>query len=138
MAQDLQEIYAETRRLFDPYLELYLVERDGPEGISLTSHEGGEISFEGTIRSYPTMFFASAVIRKSSVVFYFMPVYIWPELQAQFGDELLKTLKGRTCFHLKRMDENLRSQISTALAIGHRKYSEKGWAKLSPPSAQGV
>ena len=127
MPQDLTAIYTEVRALFEPYTSLYRIERDTPEGISLTSFEGVEMAFAGKMRSYPTMFFASATIRKNSVVFYYMPIYCWPELKEQLGPDLLKTLKGHTCFHLKKLTPELMEQIRAALKLGHETYVQKGW-----------
>ena len=128
MPQDLNAIYAEVRALFEPYLSLYQVERDGPEGISLTSMHGAELAFEGKVRSYPTMFFASSTVRKASVVFYYMPIYVQPELKALLGPNLLKCLKGLTCFHFKKLTPEIIEQVRTALEIGHKNYIEKGWS----------
>ena len=44
-----------------------------------------------------------------------------------FGRELLATLKGKSCFHLKRMTPEIRAQIEAALAVGWRLYEERDW-----------
>lgn len=129
MPQDLNEIYKEVHALFDPYRTLYRIEKDGETGISLTSMGPVELAFEGKVRAFSTMFFASAIQRKAAVVFYFMPVYTCPELKASLGPDLLKTLKGHTCFHLKKLTPALMTQVQDALALGHRTYVEKGWVE---------
>ena len=73
------------------------------------------------------VFFASVVIQKGHVGFYFMPVYAEPDLKAIFDEHLLKLLKGKSCFHVKALDEVLLSQIEDALAEGFKLYKEKGW-----------
>jgi hypothetical protein len=56
-----------------------------------------------------------------------MPVYAEPDLKTVFDENLLKLLKGKSCFHLKALDEVLLSQIEDALAEGFKIYKEKGW-----------
>jgi hypothetical protein len=56
-----------------------------------------------------------------------MPVYAEPEIKALFKPELLKLLKGKSCFHIKILDEELLRQIREALAAGYHQYQERGW-----------
>ncbi|WP_316820169.1 hypothetical protein [Pedobacter gandavensis] len=72
-------------------------------------------------------FFASVVILKNDVGFYFMPVYVEPEMKTTFDPKLLKHLKGKSCFHIKKLDFDLLSMIESALADGFKLYKEKGW-----------
>jgi hypothetical protein len=52
-------------------------------------------------RKKDSVFFASLIIQKDYVGFFFMPVYAEPELKAFFAPELLKLLKGKSCFHIR-------------------------------------
>jgi hypothetical protein len=40
---------------------------------------------------------------------------------------LLKLSKGKTCFHLKRLDDGLRRNIESALEVGAQSYKDRGW-----------
>jgi hypothetical protein len=40
---------------------------------------------------------------------------------------LLKLLKGKTCFHLKQLDDGLRRDIEAALEVGTKSYKDRGW-----------
>ncbi len=73
------------------------------------------------------LFFASAIIQKSYVGFYFMPIYTDPELSEVISPMLLKTLKGKSCFHIKEISEQVMKDIDLALKVGFDKYREKGW-----------
>lgn len=73
------------------------------------------------------VFFASVIIQKGHVGFYYMPVYTEPEMKKIFNPELLKLLKGKSCFHIKKLDDTLMLQIEDALAAGFKLYKEKGW-----------
>ena len=71
--------------------------------------------------------FASLIIHSKHVGFYFMPVYSDTDLKDVFDPELLSTLKGKSCFHIKNLDDQLESQIRKALKIGYGLYKEREW-----------
>jgi hypothetical protein len=73
------------------------------------------------------LYFAGAKILKNHVAFYFMPIYISPEIKLLLHPELLKILKGKSCFHIKKLDENLENYLSKALEIGFLHYKQNGW-----------
>jgi hypothetical protein len=54
-----------------------------------------------------------------------MPIYSDPHIGDVFGAELLKTLKGKSCFHIKKADPLIYSQIEQALAHGYQLYQER-------------
>jgi hypothetical protein len=78
-------------------------------------------------RKRKEVFFAGTIIQKGYVGFYFMPVYAEPQVKGLFKPELLKLLKGKSCFHVKRLDDELIAQIRQALADGFRLYQERRW-----------
>jgi hypothetical protein len=78
-------------------------------------------------RKRKEVFFAGLIIQKSYVGFYFMPIYTDTDLKEVFKPELLKLLKGKSCFHIKKLDDELKSQIREALELGFELYKERGW-----------
>ena len=68
-----------------------------------------------------------SLIQKSYVGFYFMPVYAEPQIKAFFPTELLALLKGKSCFHVKELTDELEGQIGAALERGMALYRERGW-----------
>ncbi len=56
-----------------------------------------------------------------------MPIYGEPGLKKVFKQELLSTLKGKVCFHIKKLDKADVAQIREALEIGYKFYKKKGW-----------
>ena len=72
-------------------------------------------------------YFAGLIVQKSYVGLYYMPVYTDPEISAEIGAELMATLKGKSCFHVKSLTPTLRSQITGALKSGLEAYEAKGW-----------
>lgn len=78
-------------------------------------------------RKRKEVYFAGLVIQKGYVGFYYMPVYASEAMKSMFSPELLKLLKGKSCFHVKKLDPQLLDQIDSALSVGFRNYQERGW-----------
>lgn len=88
-----------------------------------------DIVIEGKKRK--EVFFASVIIQKGYVGFYFMPVYAQSDLLQVFKPELLSLKKGLSCFHIKNLDEIIENQISDALKIGFSLYVDRGWIETN-------
>jgi hypothetical protein len=73
------------------------------------------------------LFFASVMVQKGFVGFYFFPIYTDPAISSELPIELLKCLKGKSCFHIKKNDDQLMGQIEQALETGYKLYQEKGY-----------
>lgn len=71
--------------------------------------------------------FAALIVQSSYVGFYFMPTYTHEESKATFHPDLLKKLKGKSCFHLQDANPDTLDHIADALAAGFRLYQERGW-----------
>ena len=56
-----------------------------------------------------------------------MPVYSDPEKTELFHPELLKLLKGKSCFHVKRLDDELDAHVRDALHEGFELWRRRGW-----------
>ena len=67
------------------------------------------------------------LVQKGYVGFYFMPAQNAAEKKEIFKTELLKCLKGKSCFHIKKEDPVIFEQIEQALRLGFQKYKERGW-----------
>ena len=73
------------------------------------------------------VFFAGLIIQSSYVGFYFMPLADDEDRSSVFEPELLALLKGKSCFHVRRLDEALLGHIATALGHGHDIWVRRGW-----------
>jgi len=78
-------------------------------------------------RKKKEVFFAGLIIQKDYVGFYFMPIYAETDLKPVVKPELLRLLKGKSCFHIKKLDEELLHQIEAALKVGYELYQQRGW-----------
>lgn len=78
-------------------------------------------------RKKEELWLAAALIQKGYVGFYYMPVYMNDVVRRKLGPELLTTLKGKACFHIRKDDPVLFDQIEKALHIGVEAYKSQGW-----------
>lgn len=77
-------------------------------------------------RKYSEAWFSCVVEQKGYVGFYFMPTYTHTEIKKVFSPALLKLLKGKSCFHVKKLDKDLQADIVKALQAGFDLYKQKG------------
>lgn len=124
MKTDFIEIFQTLRAVLQPYATLGFDNRTNSETTyDLWSNKN--VVIEG--REKNEVYFAAVMIHKGHVGFYFMPVYAEPDMKNSFDPALLKLLKGKSCFHIKKLDDVLLEHIESALAEGYRLYKEKGW-----------
>jgi hypothetical protein len=119
-------IFEEIKKLLLPYVKGTMKLHGGDKGkIILVSEKAIEVAG----RKKEEVWFASALIQKGYVGFYYMPIYGQPEkIKKLIKPELLKCLKGKACFHIKKADEVILGQIEEALKIGYDCYRQLGWA----------
>jgi hypothetical protein len=121
---ELQPIFTGLKKLLLPYVKGKIVQRGGDGGqIILVSEKPVEIN--GKKRD--GYWFVALLIQRGYVGFYFMPAETKKEKEDIFQPELLKCLKGKSCFHIKKSDPVLLKQVETALAKGYQACLRKGW-----------
>lgn len=117
-------IFKQLKKLITPYGKGTMVVRgDKPGTYGLWSDK--EVELKG--RKMPDVYFVGLMVQKGYVGFYFMPVYANPGLKSELHPQLLKCLKGKSCFHIKKNDPELMEQVKQALEIGYEDFKRKGW-----------
>jgi hypothetical protein len=121
---ELAIIFEDIKALMKPYVKGAIKERGEKSGLyALVSEKAVEI--EGHKKE--EVHFAGLLVQKGYVGFYFMPVYMVPGLRQVFKPELLKLLKGKSCFHIKKKNTVIIEQIKEALSLGYHLYEKQGW-----------
>ncbi len=54
-------------------------------------------------------------------------LYVETDAVRFFGAQLLATLKGKSCFYIKKLTPEIRAQIVEALSKGLELYRQRGW-----------
>ncbi|MDR3681303.1 MAG: hypothetical protein P4L41_15160 [Flavipsychrobacter sp.] len=73
------------------------------------------------------MDFSALIVQSGYVGFYFMPIYCSAAIRLQLSPNLLKLLKGKSCFHIKAVDDALLTDIRHALKVGFEGYKKLSW-----------
>ena len=120
---DLPAIFESLKALLAAYAPPLVAKMDDASHYDLWSVK--DLVIEG--RKRREVYFAGLIIQKGYVGFYYMPVYAQTELKDVFAPELLKLLKGKSCFYVKRLTPELLGQIEFALKIGYEAYQARGW-----------
>jgi hypothetical protein len=121
---ELLPVFDMIKKLVSVYVRgNYVIKADKP------SHY--ELYYDGPVemseKHYPEVSFASVLIQKGYVGFYFFPVCLNDLLKEILAPELVQMLKGETCFHIKKMDPVIQEQLKETLRIGYDYYQALGW-----------
>lgn len=86
------------------------------------------VAIPGAYGGKPTELAMAGIIhQKGYVGFYFTPVYAYPPLAKKLSPALVKCLKGKSCFYIKKLDDGLVEDIEGALRIGTEFFKDRGW-----------
>ncbi|MBM2817331.1 MAG: hypothetical protein HW421_4093 [Ignavibacteria bacterium] len=74
----------------------------------------------------PGIFFAAIAHRKESVTFHFFPIYMNPKLY-ETAPTLTKYLKGKSCFHFKKLAQIDEKELNELLQKGIEEWQKAGY-----------
>lgn len=122
---EMVEIFYNIEMMLKPYdnKRSLVLHNDKPSQVYLVSHKPVEMG--GKKRN--VLWFASALVQKGYVGFYYDPAYINGDLEKHFSDQFVKCLKGNGCFHIKKNDPVLMADIKKAIKLGYEGCVEKKW-----------
>jgi hypothetical protein len=121
--EKLVDIYNRLKKILKRYEDPLKPKLDLDSRYDLWSFKDIEIAG----RKRKEVYFAGLIIQSKWVGFYYMPIYTDASLADVFKPELLKLLKGKSCFRIKELDEELEAQIDDALKKGYELYKQRGW-----------
>jgi len=76
-------------------------------------------------QNVPGHYFASTSLKPKDVRLYFFPIYTHPEA-FKLSEALQKMLKGKSCFHINQLDDELTKELKQMIAQGVRLYKKDG------------
>ncbi|MBW7955441.1 DUF1801 domain-containing protein [Patescibacteria group bacterium] len=124
MAEDKRlEIFTTLRKEMAKLVPPLTVTEDLANRYILVSKKEAVVA--GKLR--PEVYFGGLIIQSSYVGFYHMPLYTHQEAKNHFSARLLKMLKGKSCFHIKELDDELLRDIRVALKKSLELYRKNGW-----------
>jgi len=123
MTEALQEIQDKLRAILSKYCPPLTAKVDTPGRYELYSIK--DVVIDGRKRS--EVYFAGAIIQKSFVGFYFMPMYSSPGFIEGLSPELKRCIKGKACLNIKKAEENLFKEIEKMTRDGFKIYRRNKW-----------
>lgn len=122
---EMAAIFQLLKTLVLPY-EKGHIRRIGGDGGQLSLINTKPVEVNGKIKE--DVWFVSILVQKGYVGFYYMPIYTHPqEIRSMLSPALLRLLKGKSCFHIKRTDPLILDDVRKALQIGHELWEKDGW-----------
>jgi len=117
-----QELFGELKSLLAEFGDVLVI---GGEGTKYSLSTTKPIEVDGKL--HEGYYFAGLRELKNIVGFYFMPIYICPELRERVPTSLQKILKGNTCFNFKKLTPELANDLKEMMNVGIETYRNKGW-----------
>ena len=100
--------------------------------VTHTSDIYGKFEVSGTVeamqgkKKVDGIYFSSVVPKPKDVRFYFFPTYTHKEQIGELPENLKKALKGKSCFHIKYMDEELEKNLKDMVSMSIGLYQKDG------------
>ena len=73
------------------------------------------------------IYFASIVPKPKDVRFYFFPIYTHKGQIGDLPESIQKALKGKSCFHIKKIDDEIAKALRDLIGKGVEVYKKEGW-----------
>jgi hypothetical protein len=122
MTKDLTEIRQKLTEILKGHLPPLRIENDSEENFVV---HGNKETMQGK-KKVDGIYFASVVPKAKDVRLYYFPAYTHPEDFAR-SEQLQKFLKGKSCFHIKWLDDTLEQEIRDMVASGVKAFQADGW-----------
>ena len=117
-----EKLSAALRKCVPPMV----IESQSKDGMQLMGNKPVPYGYAKKI--VPGMYFCSFVARKDMVSFYFFPMYMNSEF-LKLIPNLSKTLKGKTCFKIKKPEQIHDKELAALLKKGIAAFKKLGYMK---------
>ncbi len=103
--------------------------------LKITSDTFEKFEVSGTVeamqgkKKVDGIYFSSVVPKPKDVRFYFFPTYTHKEQLGELSDNLKKALKGKSCFHIKYLDDKLEDDLQELVKKSVDLYQKDGLLK---------
>jgi hypothetical protein len=116
---DFAALFADLRRIMAPFAAGLDVKRDDATEFHVDTWH--------VQKNRKPLFFGAVQIRKSSVSFHLMPVYVRPELLVSVSPALKARMQGKSCFNFTRADPVLFTELADLTQRAFASYREQGF-----------
>jgi hypothetical protein len=121
--EEITGILTKNLKKFSPPM---VVVKESEGGFSMIGNK--PVPYGSTKKIIPGMFFAAVENAKDSVAFHFFPCYMNKEM-LEVAPTLVKKLKGKTCFHFKKVEDVNEKELNALLKKGVSAWKKMGYMK---------
>jgi len=121
MTKDIDQIRQKLTEILKSHMPTLRIEQD--DSANFVVH-GDKEAMQGK-KKVDGHYFASIVPKAKDVRLYYFPAYTHPD-HFQRSEQLSKFLKGKSCFHVKWLDDDIEQEIREMIAEGVKAYQEDG------------
>jgi hypothetical protein len=118
---DLTEIRSTLQNILKSHLPPLQVRVDSDANFEVS---GTKPAMQGK-QKVDGFYFASVVPKPKDIRLYFFPLYTHVEQFGELSAELKKCLKGKTCFHIKKLSPEMETEIRQMVEKGVELYREQ-------------
>lgn len=123
MADEKRQILKELKAILKSFSRGMDVRKDDAKSYELYGKKKVTVSN----REVDGMYFATTMLRTSSVALYFFPIYTHPREFKGIAPELRKRMSGKSCFQITKADKALFGHIARMVKKGAGIYRKAGW-----------
>lgn len=123
MKTEIIEIREALKSTLEDFLGPLRVRVDKPSNFEVN----GTIEAPQGKKMVQGIYFSSIVPKEKDVRFYFYPAYTHPQEFENISATLKKFKKGKSCFHIKFLNEELENEIKNLLSKAIEVYKKEGW-----------
>ncbi|MEZ4852256.1 MAG: hypothetical protein R3B93_27340 [Bacteroidia bacterium] len=116
---EISHIKETLQNLLKAHIPPLTIQTDTPENFVVT---GTKEVMQGK-KKVDGIYFASVVPKPKDVRFYFFPIYTHKDDIGELSPELQKFLKGKSCFHVKKLDADMEAEIAKMIQKGIEAYT---------------
>ena len=122
MTKDINEIQAKLIDILKEQIDVLKISAETENKFEVL----GTIEAMQGKKKVDGIYFASVVPKPKDVRFYFFPTYTHKEQIGELPENLKKALKGKSCFHVKYMDDEFEDNIKELVKTAVKLYQADG------------
>jgi len=123
MKTEVSEIRETLKSMLEEFLGPLVVRVDKPSNFEVN----GTVEAPQGKKMVQGIYFSSLVPKEKDVRFYFYPAYTHPTAFEDLSESLKKFKKGKSCFHVKYLDDALEKEIKNLISKAINVYRQEGW-----------
>ena len=120
MKNELDDIRNTLKSLFNRHVPPLQIRKD-TSGVFETSGTKQVMQGKQVVDGH---YYGSVVPKPRDIRLYFFPIYTHPD-KFDLSPELRKCLKGKSCFHIRKLTPEVENEIATMLAQGVKLYQKE-------------